>query len=179
MARTQTKDRDVEAQVLGSGNPSIQDETREGVIEQYGEDAYLADPERFWTAQHGPMPDSGTAAALGPQRYLDAQLPDPAVALAAGIPPQRIPETIRVADEDAWTDPRGPEPGEQVRLVKSNAVKEGMLREVQENPAAGGYFTLTDHTVQEIRAAQEEPDTDPEADADADETGDGGGTNDD
>lgn len=161
MPETKTRrasEADVDAQVLGSGNPETQEETRAGIHESVGEEAYLADPERFWTAQHGPMPDTGTAAALGPQKYLPQQLPDPDIARAAGITPQTIPSSIVIDTEagaEGTYDPKGPEPGEIVRLVVNDATNKHMLDEAERNPESRRFLTLTGDGVRGIKAAQE------------------------
>lgn len=111
MATAATDDRSI----LGSGHPEAQEEAKADAIERIGEEEYYADPELYWTAQQGPMPETGTVAANEPQKYLEEQLPDPAAAEAAGLAPQRIPAT-QIMTVDDMGHPQGPEPGELVRL---------------------------------------------------------------
>jgi hypothetical protein len=63
-----------------------------------------------------------TPESQGPQVFTKEQLPDPAVAKAAGIPAQSIPADQIVDGEDAYSHPRGPEPGEQARAEQRRAV---------------------------------------------------------
>lgn len=158
-ARRSSSDEDVDSQVLGSGDPALQEEARQAVIDEVGEDAYLADPDRFWTAQQGPKPDSGFAAVQGPQKFLKEQLPDPAVAKLAGIPAQQIPQglvlDVEADPEAALSDPHGPEPGELVRLVKNDAVNQHLIARAEEAPTGRDVLTLTSHSMGEIRRAQE------------------------
>lgn len=149
MAKTSEADRSV----LGSGDPEYQEEAMAAAKELVGEDVYDADPLTYWTAQHGGMPDTGTAAALGPQRYLPEQLPDPAVARAGNIAPQNIPEGLVIDDEEAWDHPKGPEPGEQVRLLKNEAVNQRMLTDT--SAADSEHFVLTSSGVANVRAEME------------------------
>jgi len=58
----------------------------------------------------------------GPQMFTKEQLPDPAVALAAGLAPQAIPANQILDGDEAFSHPRGPEPGEQVRAEQRRAV---------------------------------------------------------
>jgi len=95
-----------DARILGSGDPDYQEEARQDAIERAGgEDEYNANPDLYWSAQQGPMPE---VPGQGPQVYLPEQLPDPEVARAAGITPQFIPPTI--VDESADESVQGPEP---------------------------------------------------------------------
>ena len=150
MADTTTDDRST----LGSGDPEYQDEARADAIERAGgEEEYNADPMSYWTAQQGGMPETGTAEALGPQRYLEEQMPDPAAAIAAGFAPQQIPEGLVISDEDAWGHPKGPEPGEQVRLIKNEAVNERMLTDT--TAADREHFVLTSSGLENVRAEME------------------------
>lgn len=153
MAKTEAADRSV----LGSGDPEYQEEAMAAAKELVGEEAYDADPMTYWTAQHGPMPDTGTAAALGPQRYLPEQLPDPDVARASNIAPQNIPEGLVIDDEEAWEHPKGPEPGEQVRLLKNEAVNQRMLGDTP--PTDSERFVLTSSGLANVKAAQEAENT--------------------
>jgi len=150
MAKTDTDDRSI----LGSGDPETQEEARQDAIERAGgEEAYNADPEAYWTAQQGGMPDTGRVAALGPQRYLQEQLPDPDIARASGIAPQQIPETLVLSEEEAWDHPKGPEPGEQVRLLKNEAVNQRMVSET--SAADREAYMLTSSGLQAVREQQE------------------------
>lgn len=142
-----------------SGNPELNNEARQVVIDEVGEDRYNAEPDRYWTAQQGGLPESGQVAARGPQMYLPSQLPDPDVAKAANLTPQDIPENIVLDPDDAWSHPRGPEPSEQIRLAKSGAVKARMIEEAHEKPSEAGLFALTDSSMDDVRRAQEEADT--------------------
>lgn len=58
----------------------------------------------------------------GPQMFTKEQLPDPAVARAAGLAPQAIPAEQVLDGDDAFSHPRGPEPGEQARAEQRRAV---------------------------------------------------------
>jgi hypothetical protein len=129
------------------------------VIDEVGEDRYNAEPDRYWTAQQGGLPDSGQVTARGPQMYLREQLPDPEVSRVANFTPQEIPENIVLDGDDAWDHPRGPEPSELIRLAKSGAVKERMIGEAHEKPSEAGLFSLTDSSMDDVRRAQEEADT--------------------
>lgn len=63
-----------------------------------------------WTAQdEGGIPPQQEDRSLEPVQYHPAQLPDPAAAEAAGVPPITIPEAQ--VNEDAANHPNGPEPG--------------------------------------------------------------------
>lgn len=152
------EDNERPAEVRGSGDPDLQQEAREAAIERVGESTYYGEPDRFWTAQQGPMPESAAVAARGPQVYLPSQLPDPAIARSANFTPQEIPENIVVNPGAAWSHPRGPEPAEQVRLLKSEAVQGHMVQEARDHPSQKGLFALTDTPMEEIRQAQETPD---------------------
>lgn len=119
-----TKD---EARVLGSGDPDYQEEARQDAIERAGgEENYEANPELYWTAQQGPMPD---VPGRGPQVYLPEQLPDPEVAKSANFTPQFIPATI-VAEELEPNDPKGPEPSDR------RNIEEGAFYDWSENAKA-------------------------------------------
>lgn len=161
MAKTDVRERrdaddpEVQAQVLGSGYPEAQEEARQAVIEEVGEAAYNADPERYWTAQQGPMPDVGRLAALGPQRYVAAQLPNPDIAKAGGHRPQQIPEGLLLSDEEAWGHPKGLEPGEMVRLSLNAEVDRRLLEEADDLGSSRNYLTLTSDGMAAIRKAQE------------------------
>ena len=151
MARTDTDD---DRKILGSGHPETQEEARQDAIERAGgEDAYYGDPMTHWTSQQGGMPDTGTAAALGPQAYLQEQLPDPNVAKAAGITPQNVSALTVLDPDEAWGHPKGPEPGEQVRLLKNDATNQHMLDNTE--AADREHFTLTSGSMADVRAAQE------------------------
>jgi hypothetical protein len=63
-----------------------------------------------------------SSESQGPQMFTPEQLPDPSVARAAGLPPQAIPATQIIDGEDAYSHPRGPEPGEQVRAEQRRAI---------------------------------------------------------
>jgi hypothetical protein len=151
MAKTSEADRSV----LGSGDPEYQEEAKAAAMEAVGEEEYNANPDLYWTAQQGGMPDTGRVAALGPQRYLPEQLPDPDVARASNIAPQNIPEGLTISDEEAWEHPKGPEPGEQVRLLKNEAVNQRMLTDASEATADRESFVLTSSGLANVRAAQE------------------------
>lgn len=155
MAKTDESDSGVRAQVLGSGDPDFQKEALEARREEVGPEIFDANPERYWSSQMGGLPNTGQVAALGPQVYVKEQLPDPAVAQAAGIPPQQISDASLISAEDAVDHPRGPEPGEEVRFIKNAAVNDRMRREASENPSTGEHFTLTSDGVRAIQAAQE------------------------
>jgi hypothetical protein len=133
MADTKTDTRST----LGSGDPAAQEEAMADAIERVGDDEYHADPELYWTAQQGPMPDTGRAAALGPQLFMEEQLPDPEGAKAAGFPPIEIPDYQKIA-ADAVGHPKGPEPGELVRL--------GMAEVTAPNPVSDVAATAPDDT---------------------------------
>lgn len=65
----------------------------------------------------------------GPQMFTKEQLPDPAVAIAAGLAPQAIPAgQIIESNDDAFSHPRGPEPGEQVRAEQRRAVVDRVVQ---------------------------------------------------
>src|SRR5687767_6334396 len=149
-------DSDVRAQVLGSGDPEAQEQARTDVIDRVGEDAYKANPERYWTAQQGGMPETGTVAALGPQRYLKEQLPNPDIAKAGGHTPQRIPEGLTIGEDEILSGhPKGPEPGEYIRLAYGQAVDRHLLGDAADAPSDANYLTLTSDGMAEIRRAQE------------------------
>lgn len=62
----------------------------------------------------------------GPQVYTPEQLPDPAVLKAAGLPPLVGVDVIE--GDDAYSHPRGPEPGEQVRAEQRRAVIDRVIQ---------------------------------------------------
>lgn len=178
-----TDDTEVRAQVLGSGDPEAQEAARTDVIERVGEDAYNANPERYWTAQQGGLPDTGRIAALGPQRYLKEQLPNPDIAKAGNITPQRIPEGLTIGEDEIMDGhPKGPEPGEFIRLAYGQAVDRHLMRDADEARSDANYLTLTSDGMAEIRRAQEgergssteiEGDGVPEGEGDGSEPGEG------
>lgn len=85
------------------------------------------DPSFGWTVQSGVGIDETAAESRGPQRYTPEQLPDPAVARAAGLAPQNIPSSLIVEGDDAFSHPRGPEAGEQERAEKRTAVTQRLV----------------------------------------------------
>lgn len=72
--------------------------------------------------------DEPASETQGPQVFTPEQLPDPAVARAAGLPPQAIPESQIIDGDDAYSHPRGPEPGEQVRAEQRAAVTNRVVK---------------------------------------------------
>lgn len=58
------------------------------------------------------------------QRFHPSQLPDPSVAIAAGIRPQAIPEHLVTEDDD---DPQGPEPGDLATLDARQAIRDRIV----------------------------------------------------
>jgi hypothetical protein len=71
--------------------------------------------------------DTPDSESQGPQMFTPEQLPDPNVARAAGLTPQAIPATQIIDGEDAYSHPRGPEPGEQVRAEQRAAIVERVV----------------------------------------------------
>lgn len=88
-----------------------------------GNDASLG-----WTVQSGQGFMDDPSELNGPQKYTPEQLPDPSVAQAAAMQPQAIPESLILRDDDdAFSHPRGPEPGEAERAKKRAAVAERIV----------------------------------------------------
>lgn len=136
----EASERAVQAQVLGSGDPDAQEAARADAIERAGGEAnYYRNPDDFWTAQQGTHPQGPTSLAMGPQVYVEEQLPDPAVALAAGIPPQRIPAHLVIGTiEEGLGHPKGPEPGEMVRIAVAAHVQAQLAADLEQAvPGAG------------------------------------------
>lgn len=102
---------------------TVQDEETNTETERVGAAGVdeRAERERGWTAQHGTaLPDEARTAN---QKFVESQLPDPDVARAAGIHPQNIPEHLVLSDDEAFSHPLGPEPGERERLEQRDAIK--------------------------------------------------------
>lgn len=80
------------------------------------------DPSIGWSASRGvSYPE---LADVPGQVYTPEQLPDPAQAIAAGLPPQQIPEHLIVEDVN---HPQGPEPSELVMLDVRKPIREAVV----------------------------------------------------
>lgn len=84
-----------------------------------------------WTAQSGRAFEA--PEDVPGQRFAPWQLPDPNVAVRAGLPPVAIPEHLITEDED---DPQGPTAQERANAALHDQIRERALREYSENRKA-------------------------------------------
>lgn len=84
-----------------------------------------------WTVQHGGAAPLNLAENRPGQVFTVDQLPDPEVARAAGLPPQRISPEFVVSAEEAYTHPSGPNVGEIERAAQRQAISDKLFEDSQ------------------------------------------------
>lgn len=94
------------------------------------------------------MTVESVSESQGPQVFTPEQLPDPAVVKAAGLT-YSIPENQVIDGEDAYSHPRGPEPGEQVRAEQRQAIIDRVVDNDDVPGVSAGDLAMT--------AVEEEP----------------------
>jgi hypothetical protein len=84
------------------------------------------DPSTGWTVQSSrslELPQD-----VPGQKFHPNQLPDPQIAIRAGMQPVAIPEYLVTEDED---DPQGPEPSEMLILDQRQAISERLVSDAE------------------------------------------------
>lgn len=101
-----------------------------------------------WTAQQGAAPSEVSGE---PAPYAPEQLPDPGVAIAAGLPPQQIPQNV-IGDASTPRHEGGQQGVDPYRHPgvdlgdRANVTAEGQLaayKDIQENGSAAGTVQST------------------------------------
>lgn len=130
MATTKATTTDAEAAAAAgvAVPPASYDEYADKVTAPVASDA--GDATVGWTAQS--KSSLVTPEDVPGQRFHPSQLPDPAVAIAAGMLPQPIPGHLVTEDDD---DPQGPEPGDLASLDARQAIRDRIVADASAAPA--------------------------------------------